>query len=538
MSYQTSQRVPLSKDKGIFSGGFVDNVTNVDLAPHYSPYLRNCRLDGQSICTRPWFQLFASLTAWSYPKGIWSYLRTVSSNDRLVVRHNTDSTHKLYTIAENGTTTSIDTSTNIASDNRMYFQNIWDVIYCMNWSDNYWKLSWTTYTTPSTWISNFAPAFSVVFNSSMRASGRPTNPNKVYKSVWNNYEDFSSTWSDQFTFWETLTGLSVASQSLFYFTKNTISVTGSTDITDSGTSVSYITRALETKEGAVCNASIVEVGNNVYYLTPSNAINMIARGENVYGFDVISLTYRKYSGINKIMSSLDKDQSQSFGYYLPSQNLIKWHLKTAWAWFNDICIIYDIIKDAWLVDDQKYFYDGVFFKGKNYTISMIEPKVYQDEYGQTDENSAIQFHYKTKEFYISEPTLKKILWESRTLLDINELATVTQNIIIDWWQKDTKTIWLTNYIDSWWGGVWDGGIWTWSIGDDAIGDEWWDDAIWYIGDDDYVETYILRTKGNLNKKWSKFQFERLCSSFAWKVRLKNLESRFEILDWLATNLTQ
>lgn len=137
---------------------------------------------------------------------------------------------------------------------------------------------------------------------------------------------------------------------------------------------------------------------------------------------------------------MSKDQTASFGYYLPDKSLIKWFLKTDGASFNDICIVYDVIKEAWFVDTNKYFYDGTFFKGKDYTVSMLEPKVYQDEYSQTDEDTAIQFEYRTKDMYISDPTLRKILRESRTFLDINELASVIQTIRVDGQQQDMKTI--------------------------------------------------------------------------------------------------
>lgn len=56
------------------------------------------------------------------------------------------------------------------------------------------------------------------------------------------------------------------------------------------------------------------------------------------------------------MATLDDDQSASFAYYLPAQNLIKRHVKTIGAGFNDLCLVYDLTKDAWLVDNQKYFY--------------------------------------------------------------------------------------------------------------------------------------------------------------------------------------
>ncbi len=77
---------------------------------------------------------------------------------------------------------------------------------------------------------------------------------------------------------------------------------------------------------------------------------------------------------------------------------------------------------------------------------MIEPKVYQDEIYQDDEDTGIQFEYWTKEFYLSDPTYKKILWESRTLIDINELASLTQEIWIDGILVDTKVIDSDNYI--------------------------------------------------------------------------------------------
>ena len=68
-------------------------------------------------------------------------MRSDPTNDVLVVRHNKDADEKLVTITESGTVTNINTGANIASDNRMFFQNVADVIYCMNGSDGMGKLS-------------------------------------------------------------------------------------------------------------------------------------------------------------------------------------------------------------------------------------------------------------------------------------------------------------------------------------------------------------------------------------------------------------
>ena len=520
MSYQTAKRQDLLDKQWIFSGGFVDNCENLDLSPHYSPYLRNARLEWQSVIIRPWHSLFVDLEPWSYPKWIWSYLNT--SWDKIVLRHNIDSTHKLYTLWEDWTLTDIDTSTNISSDNRMNFQNVGNVIYCMNGSDWFGKLSWTTYTKPASVPSNFAPAYSVIFNSSHWASWWSTNPNTVYKSVWDNYDDFTNTWSDQFTFEEAITWLCANNESLFYFTKNSISVTWQSDLLDNAGTITYATRKLQTKEWAMNHNTIVAAGNNIYYLTSSNAINMIARWNNIYWFEVVDMSERKYQGISKIMSTLDNDQSSAWWYFLPKEMLIKWFVRSSWSTINDICIIYDITKDKFLVDEQKYFYDGIYFKGYNYTLSQIEPKVYLDEYWQDDEDSPIQFEYRTKEFYISEPTTKKVFRETRTLLDITPITSVTQEIYIDWLSADIKTL-TWSWLEPQW--IWDEEIW-----DYAIWDEWDDDI-------EYSEMYILRTKWNLNKVWRKIQRRFTCWALAWKVRLKNIALKAEIKPEIASNLT-
>ena len=299
MSYQKAK--PISPEAP-FAWGYVDNTQNLFLKDQYSPYLRNARLEWQSTIIRPGHSLFATLTAGSYPKGIWSYLRASSANDVMVVRHNTDWTHKLYTLDSSGTLVSIVTAALIASDNKMAFTNIADVIYCFNGSDLMGKLSGTTYSTVTANVpANFAPSFSVEFGGSHWASGWSTNSNKVYKSVADNYEDFNGWGSDSFTFSEQIVGLSANLQALFYFTKNTISVTWVGDITDTAGVITYTTRSLNVKEGAVNNASIVEVWDATYFLSSSNAINRIARGTSVNWFEVVDLSTRKYAGITEIM---------------------------------------------------------------------------------------------------------------------------------------------------------------------------------------------------------------------------------------------
>jgi hypothetical protein len=530
VSYQEAKRITLSKKYPIFSWGYVDNVFDIDMNDNQSPYLRNCRIDWGSVRSRPWYLTFKALDWTTKPFWLWSYLRTDPTNDRIVVRHNQDTDKKLITLTEWWVLAEIDTSTNIASDNRMNFVNVWDVIYCMNGSDQYWKLSWTTYTVPNVGVPNFKPRFGIMFNSSMFVSWWTANPNKVYKSVWDNYDDFNSAWSDIFTFEEHITGLAATTQWLFYFTKNSISATGTSDIQDTAGTVSYITRVMNAKEWANNHESIVSAGINIFFLTPNNKICQLMRGESDNGFEVRELSHRTNNGISKLMESLDPDQTDSFGYYLPKESLIKRHLKSLWSQFNDTVVIYDVIKNIFLIDTNQYFYDGIMFKGRYYTASTLEPRIFLDEYGYSDDDTPIPFEYRTKRFHISDPTIKKIIWESRSLVAINELAECEQSIRTDKWQIDSKIIWwwLMKSLGSW-------GIGTTPIGTEPIWEEWFQDDLLF--DEDMEDIDVLRTKGNLNEIFKKIQWRRVNNSLAGKVILKTLSPKIEIKPELATNLT-
>lgn len=157
-------------------------------------------------------------------------------------------------------------------------------------------------------------------------------------------------------------------------------------------------------------------------------------------YDVSELSHRANRGITKTMDTLDSDQTGGFCYVVPELQIIKWHLKTRGSTFNDICIIYNTEYDEFMVDDHKVFYGGVNYKTKNFTISQVEPKIYLDEYGYTDDDSPIQFRYDTKVMNFGEPTINKCLWMTRTYLGINVLAEVYQNIYANGGLVDRKLI--------------------------------------------------------------------------------------------------
>ena len=545
MSYQTARWQSLGENSktGVFSEGYVDNTPNLYLPDGASPYLRNARLDGNTVNIRKGHILFKTLN--SVGKGLGSYLKDDEFYDRIVVRENVDTDKKLALYDIEGNKTEISTGENIESDNKMCFVNVADTLYCMNGADKFGKLVDTTYSVPANVPTNFAPKFWVVFNGCLWASGWSANPNVVYKSlgwIYNNagkfitpaYDDFTTTGSDQFTFEENITGLCANSQALFYFTKNTVSVTGHSDIetvqiSNGWSRVAYATSVLTAKEWAVNHYWIVWVGNDVYYITPSNKICKVYRGSNILWYEVQDLSGRKYAGCEWLMKSLAKDQTDCWGYYVPKEDIIKWFFKTEWSDIHDICVIYDVGKDKFLVDNGKIFSDGINFHWEVYTISDIEPKLYIDEEGTEDEDAPIPFEYRTKEFYISDPSFKKLFWESRTTIDMNLNVAMTQEVWIDGKQVDSVVVDKQRLKDNA-----NGWIGTFATATSMV---WVDiEADTYVEVLDAEEVYVIRTKWNLNARGHRIQFRFSNTTEGAKLRLKYLSCKSEVLPELTVGL--
>lgn len=514
MSYDSSKYQNLVDNKwhAPFAGGIIDNQQSYLLPPHCTPFARNFRVNGGSIEIRPWYSTVIDYTSGWYPHWIGSYLRASSINDRLAVYQNL----KVKSLTTDWTSTDC-TGITFTGTWRMNFTNIGDILYCMNWTDQFTKLSWTTLTQPITVPSSFAPSYSVVFNNTQWCGWWSSNSNIVYRSIPWTFDDFTGSWSGNIWFNEQITWLCSNLESLFFFSKNSVSVTTKGDITQSWSNFGYAVRWMQAQEWAICHNSIVWAWNAVFFLTPSNKIMRIEKGMSNLGFDTIDLTHRKNAWIEKIMNSLDPDQTNSFGYYVPSTNLCKWYLRSFWATFNDTCVIYSVNYDTFYVDTNKPFYDGLVHKWVEYTCSNIEAKVFQDELWQTDDDQAIQFEYQTKAFNPSGPTMRNELWESRFFGTINELAELVQEVYVDGNQVCTETFDKDNIP-----------LITWGIGSNPI----WDWAIWAYNSNNAPDTfdiYNITTKWKLQKKWFFFVWRYTCSTLGAKVTLRNLQFKSEPL---------
>jgi hypothetical protein len=523
MSQSKAKFIPLQDKKWtVFTGGIVDNSEPWMISYSNTPYARNFRVSWKGISQRLWFsQFWADLGATDYPRWISAYYRSVLADDRIIVRYNVDATHKL--VAVHPTTwaqTSISTASLITSDNRMNFMSANDSLYCMNWVDEFWKLNWTTYSKPSLWIT-LKPSFWAWFDNSLFVSWDPAAPNRLYKSAENNPESFTWTWADIFDSSFPIVWLASAAQTLYVFSEQNIDMINNNSIKQVGSTLVYTSIPLEASEWAMNHNTIWVFWRDVYFLSKSGKIKKV-QPNGMLHYDCIEVSHRANRGINTTMDKLDSDQSSGFCYVVPELQIIKWHLKSKWSNFNDICIVYNTEYDEFMVDDHKVFYGGINYKTQNFTISQIEPKIYLDEYGYTDDDSPIQFRYDTKIMNFWEPTMLKCLWQVRTYLSLNRLGKIYQNIYADWSLVDSKLI-DSNTIpidDSW---LWTLPIWTY-----PIWEEW-------AYPDELFNTTIVRDKGYLRVKAKTFQISYVSYDLWSRLLLQMTEPQVEQLHFLQTS---
>lgn len=249
MSFNTAQYIPLEDKNGpVFTGGIIDNNEPNRIPYQNTPYGRNFRVKGEGISSRPGFvQRGSNFGASGYAKGLAVYYRSDPTQDSFIVSYPYSGTQKLLSI--NPTTyvqTPITTAALISADIRMNFMSANDSIYCMNGTDLYGKLNGTTYTTPTTGVSNFTPKFGVWYSNSAWCAGDSKFPRRLYKSASNNPDSFAGTGNDVLDAQYPIIGLGVGGQTLYVFTESTIDMINSQTIKQAGSTLFYSSVPLET----------------------------------------------------------------------------------------------------------------------------------------------------------------------------------------------------------------------------------------------------------------------------------------------------
>lgn len=412
----------------------------------------------------------------------------------------------------------------INADVKMNFTGHQDVMMCMNGIDDLFVLSGSAVITP-TMSTDFAPEFSVIFTEQQWISGWSTNPNVLYVSRTATLAnpafiyDFTGAGSDQIIFRHRLTGLAIILEALYVFTVKGIEMLDKAGFKEVGSALVPVFTPVTQGEGSVNHRSVVTVDNAVFYLTPTNKIKTINFGAGNSTITLAGeLSHRVENGIPNFMGTLDEDQSDSFGIWIEKDNLIQWHVKTKNSSVNDAVINYDVVRDTFLIDDDKYFFHGVEHNGEIFMASMFNNKVYNDNTGFDDDGEGIAFSYDTADFDLGDPLTRRQLREIRLFGEGNELMDISCQVFVDGFESmDAVTIDNNDL-----GGQVGGGIGDQDIGDNAIG-EGGEEPI------EPVEFVKIISKSRLRAKGRKFKLTLSGTT-------KGAEFTFSALDYTVRQL--
>lgn len=410
---------------------------------------RNIRGKAEGFTVRNGYITFADLLTGSTAgiRAFGAYIRNDATLDVLTAVYN----NKLYKInpLTGSAWTEIATAL-ITSGTNVNMSNYRDWLFIFNGVDKPIRVENTTVTQPfvapaSLVAATFLPSFGEIYGSSLFCSGVPTAPNTVYiskASTSANPEyvyDFSGALTsfgdaNELLFQSRVTGIRTLSTAAVIFTvDSTFYVPG---LKEFGTTVTFDVQPVGGASGAVSHKTTCVVENDVFYLTPQKEIKSVRRSQgNQQSFTTTSLSTKIQDFLNTYM---DDDMSTAFTVYDPINKHFKLYFKQTGGVMNTLCLVADLNKvdqygvPAWYLDDSKPFGAGIFYKGQLYTGSTVLGRVYKDEYGLADDDSASIIATRTgKEMDFGNAASLKNFRRVRVAGTITQATTVTANVYVD-----------------------------------------------------------------------------------------------------------
>lgn len=349
----------------------------------------NSRFEGGKWSSRPGYTTFGDLlVGGTEDKGLlkYKYHDGTSQSDRFVRYYN-----GTFYYAVGSTWTAITTSWSSDTETRgVTFDN---KLYLVNPVEGFGKISDTTFTAVDAtikgtmivewaskiWVSGNSAADDVVRGSE---SGTVSNPENV--EAW----DYLGGNAVALKMPETVTGLAKWQDKLYMFMKNGIKVV--TGFNDFGTYAQAIVvdYPLSTV-GAVAPDCVINVENDVWYLTPELKIRALGESQNYPSVRTQDLSWI----IESIREDLNPDQSKASMFYDGQRVFVA--LTTKDSSENNVVIVYDNISRTWSVDRYRSVKQMVKIDGNIYFSVENSAQIYQDQSGLSDAGSEIAWWGQT-----------------------------------------------------------------------------------------------------------------------------------------------
>lgn len=410
---------------------------------------RNIRGKAEGFTVRNGYVTFADLLTGSTSgiRAFGAYIRNSASNDVLTMVYN----NKLYKInpLTESAWTEISTAL-ITSSATVNMAKMYDWLFIFNGVDKPIRVEGTTVTQPfaapdALTTATFLPSFGEIYLNSLIVAGVPANPNVAYisrASTSLNTEyiyDFSGALTsfgdaNEMLFEKRVTAIRSFDKSCVIFTVDqAFYVDGFIEF---GGAFTPNRSPIGGAGGAVSQNTTCVVEDDIFYLTPQKEIKSVRRSQgNQQSFTTTSLSTKIQDFLNTYM---DDDMSTAFTVYDPVNKHFKLYFKQTGGVMNTLCLVADLNKvdqygvPAWYIDDSKPFGAGIFYKGQLYTGSTVLGRVYKDEYGLADDDSASIIATRTgKEMDFGNAASLKNFRRVRVAGTITQATTVTANVYVD-----------------------------------------------------------------------------------------------------------
>lgn len=293
----------------------------------------------------------------------------------------------------------------------------------------------------ATWYKN------VLYISQPVVVDRSTNqPQYSSAYSWNSVLPVPNNWAENRVMTSDILWIKANLNNLYIFCQDTIEILWRSSATNVWGIVSLYTQPIADWDQVMNNDCIVSAGEKIFYLTNSLKVKTIWFVPWITDPEVWELSDRIYQSIEWFLWQIDPTSwDTAFGIYSKNDSTIRWHLRTFWSSVNDICLIYDMVNDCFLVDTNKnYSCMTSWFSWQESTMyawSALDVKIYEDDYLWLDETWTPwipPFERNSPNIHFWSPNrLKQFRWFT-IAWGINQYTTLTFNIYIDWTLKLTK----------------------------------------------------------------------------------------------------
>lgn len=499
--------IDLSPIEGIFAKWLIDSKGSHRFSSAFSPYLRNIRIENESLTVRPWFYEVFQSSDTGKVQGI------ASAGGTLYAIYSQD----LYSVDLTAETdTKVSTST-LTSDSKVDTLVHGKYLIILT-GDSLPKVRDTagstrtalTNTNIETWSN---PRFWTVFLDFTVVAWGGAKKNLLYFSrgiTKANPEyayDWAGTWYEVLELNWDIQAMAATLDRLFIFTDKTIEYFDASTVSSVSDVTTSFTKPLSNYNVPVWPDAVVVAQDRILFFTKDCNVKELLRWDGISDVEITNLSNRKNQSIQDFIKSLDDDQSECYGFYNQEEELVMWHLRKAWSLHNNITLIYDLTNETFLVDDSKYFRCLTYHDNKIYAGSDLNSLIYREWDAYDDDGFAIDRERRTTEMHLWNPYLIKYFREVGLSWEHNALSNIKIEVLVDG-QIEAWPFTISGQDDV------SGGIATYSIADRDI-----------AGDSDLINPKVFEEMipaGELRGKWVRAQIRLYWSCFWAKTVIDTL----------------